>query len=147
MKSIDVFLYTMYGVAIGYVIYFLSYIYNKSTTTVVYNQLTPVYPETVIYPWSRGGYNWYPYWNGWWSGGRDGGYNGNANYKNTGHIGNYTRGRYHSGNRPWGSNSGRGANGVIGGGHSVCVHSSSGSGGVHSSSCSGGVHSGSSGSQ
>ena len=135
MKSIDVFLYIMYGVAIGYVIYFLSYIYNKSTTTVVYNQLTPVYPETVIYPWSGGGYNWYPYWNGWWSGGRDGGYNGNANYKNTGHIGNYTRGRYHSGNRPWGSNSGRGANGVISG-HSD-GHSGSGGGG-------GGGHSGSS---
>lgn len=96
MKLTDVFLFIMYGMAAGYVIYFVSYIYNKSTGNVVYNQVTPVYSETVLYPWN-GGYNWYPYWIG---GG--GGYN---------HTSNHTRGSYYSGNRPWGSNSGRGANG------------------------------------
>ena len=123
MKVTDVFLFIMYGMAAGYVIYFVSYIYNKSTGSVVYNQVTPVYSETVLYPWN-GGYNWWPYWIGsGWSGGDIN--RGTYNYKNIGHIGNYTanhtRGSYHSGNRPWGSNSGRGANGG-GGGHAGGGH-------------------------
>lgn len=113
MKLTDVFLFIMYGIAAGYVIYFLGFIYNKSTGS-VYNQVTPVYSETVLYPWN-GGYNWYPYWIGSNSSSSNRDINRINNHKNIGHSGNHTRGSYHSGNRPWGSNSGRGANG--GGGH------------------------------
>jgi len=119
MKLTDVFLFIMYGIAAGYVIYFLGFIYNKSTGSIVYNQVTPVYSETVLYPWN-GGYNWWPYW----IGDANRSTNRSTNYKNIGHTGNHTgnhpanhiRGSYHSGNRPWGSNSGRGANGGGGGG-------------------------------
>ena len=107
MKLTDVFLFIVYGMAAGYVIYFMSYIYNRSTGSVVYNETIPVYSETVVYPWLGGRYNWWPYWGGWWSGGGDGGYNG----RDFNRIDlNRRTGSYHSGNRPWGDG-GRGANG------------------------------------
>lgn len=116
MKLTDVFLFIVYGMAAGYVIYFMSYIYNRSTGSVVYNETIPVYSETVVYPWN-GGYNWYPYWIGSNSSSINRSSSNRSinhstnNYKNIGH----SRGSYHSGNRPWGSNSGRGANGGGGG--------------------------------
>ena len=122
MKLTDVFLFIMYGMAAGYVIYFVSYIYNKSTRDIVYNQAMPVYSETVLYPWMGGGYNWYPYWNGWWSGGSNGGYNHARRHLNDGHIGNYVINNRLIGNsplnnrplnnRPWGDG-GRGSNGGV----------------------------------
>jgi len=112
MKVLDVFLFILYGAATGYAIYFISSIYNKPATVVVYDQQLPVYPETVIYPWA--GYNWWPYWGGWWSGGGDGGYGygrgiGHRHW-NGGRYPGGDGGRYPGGGRPWGGG-GRGGNG------------------------------------
>lgn len=108
MKLSDVFFGILYGGAFILIIYFIMGLFNKPTapsTVVVYDE-TPVYQESVWWPWYGGSYNYWPYWSGWWNGGGDAGY------------GYYGRrwGPHHGGGRPWGG-AGRGANrGGFGGG-------------------------------
>ena len=105
MKLSDVFFAILYGAAFFLIIYFIMGLVKPSTpsTVVVYDE-TPVYQESVWWPWAGGSYNWWPYWGGWYSGGGDGGY------------GYYGRrwgpgGRHHwGGSRPYGGG-GRGAHG------------------------------------
>lgn len=95
MKLSDIFFAILYGGAFVLIIYFIvGLIYHPSPSTVVVYDETPVYQESVWWPWAGGSYNWWPYWGGWWSGGGDGGYG-------------YWRGRgghphHWGGSRPWG---------------------------------------------
>lgn len=113
MELSDIFFAILYGGAFILIIYFIiGLVYRPGPSTVVVYDETPVYQESVWWPWAGGPYNWWPYWTGWWSGGGDGGYG-------------YWRGRgghprHWGGPRPWGGG-GRGAHsggfgGRIGGG-------------------------------
>lgn len=107
MKLFDVFFAILYGLSFLLIIYFI-FSLIKPATVVVYDE-TPVYQESVWWPWAGGPYNWWPYWAGWYSGGGDGGYG-------------YWRGRgghphhWRSGGRPWGGAGRRGNRGGFGGG-------------------------------
>jgi hypothetical protein len=113
MKLSDIFFAVLYGAAFILIIYFIVGLIHKPvpSTVVVYDE-TPVYQESVWWPWAGGSYNYWPYWGGWYSGGGDGGY---------GYYGRGGGGRHHwrSGGRPWGGG-GRGGNrsggGMRGGG-------------------------------
>ena len=76
MNLSDIFFAILYGGAFILIIYFIIGLFYKSgpSTVVVYNDETPVYQESVWWPWATGPYNYWPYWTGWWSGGSDGGY-------------------------------------------------------------------------
>lgn len=106
----DIFFTLLYGAAFILIIYFIvGLIYKPAPSTVVIYDETPVYQESVWWPWSSGPYNYWPYWTGWWSGGGDGGY-GRWYRRGGGHP------HHWGGGRPWGSGS-RGANrGGFGGG-------------------------------
>lgn len=123
MTLSDILFAILYGGAFILVAYFIIGLFYKPgpSTVVVYNDETPVYQESVWWPWASGPYNYWPYWTGWWSGGGDGGY---------GHYGRrWGPGRWHGGGyrphggawggRPWGGG-GRGglggAPGRVGGG-------------------------------
>ena len=116
MELSDIFFAVLYGGAFILIAYFIfSLIHKPVPSTVVIYDETPVYQESVWWPWARIPYNYWPYWGGWWSGGGDGGY-GRRYY---GHRwgGDYRAGAYNGGGRPWGG-AGRGANaGGFGGGH------------------------------
>jgi len=106
MKLSDIFFAVLYGSAFILIIYFVGGLFYKPapSTVVVYGDETPVYQESVWWPWAGGAYNWWPYWGGWYSGGGDGGYG----YYGRGHGG----GRHWGGSRPWGG----GGRGGFGGG-------------------------------
>jgi hypothetical protein len=110
MELSDIFFAVLYGAAFILVIYFIMGLFYKSTpsTVVVYDE-TPVYQESVWWPWATGSYNYWPYWGGWWSGGGDGGYG-------RGYYGHRWGGGHGGGGRPWGGG-GRGANAGGFGGH------------------------------
>ena len=110
MELSDIFFAVLYGAAFFLVIYFIMGLFYKSrpSTVVIYGDETPVYQESMWWPWAGGPYNYWPYWSGWYSGGGDGGY------------GYYRGGRgghphHWNGGRPWGG-AGRGANVGMGGG-------------------------------
>jgi hypothetical protein len=101
MKLSDIFFAILYGAAFILIIYFIFSLFHKSSpsTVVIYqDDETPVYQESVWWPWAGGSYNYWPSWTGWYNGGGDGGYYGRG----------YGGGRRHwGGGRPWGG-SGRG---------------------------------------
>ncbi len=110
MKLSDIFFAILYGFAFIIIIYFIiGFIYKPTPSTIVVYDETPVYQESVWWPWTGGPYNWWPYWAGWYSGGGDGGYG-------------YWRGRGGHHPRHWGGSrprggAGRGGNrGGFGGG-------------------------------
>lgn len=113
MELSDIFFAVLYGAAFFLVIYFIMGLFYKPapSTVVIYGDETPVYQESLWWPWAGGPYNYWPYWGGWWSGGGDGGYG----YYRGGRGGHP---RQWTGGRPWGGG-GRGANvgGHGGGGH------------------------------
>jgi hypothetical protein len=106
MKLSDIFFAVLYGAAFILIIYFIiSLIHKPAPSTIVVYDETPVYQESVWWPWSGGSYNYWPYWGGWYSGGGDGGYGRGYHGRRWGAAG-----------RPWGGG-GRGGNrGGFGGG-------------------------------
>ena len=89
MKVSDVFFTILYGGALILIIYFIVGLRPSApSTVVVYGDETPVYDESVIWPWAYGAYNYWPYW--YWGGG-SGGY---------GYL--PRRGYYGGGGRRWG---------------------------------------------
>ncbi len=62
MKFADLLLFTVYGLALILVFYFvMGMFYQPGRPSVVVLDETPVIYQEPIYPW-YGGYNWYPSW-------------------------------------------------------------------------------------
>jgi hypothetical protein len=109
MKLSDIFFGFLYGGAFILVLYFvIGLFYRPAPSTVVVYDETPVYQESVWWPWSNGPYNYWPFWSGWWNGGGDAGYGYYGRRWGPHRGGGY---RPHGGGgRPWGGG-GRGAHG------------------------------------
>lgn len=97
MKTSDVFLIALYGIVLCLAIYFITGLYRPVQKTVVIREETPVYQESVWWPWAGASYNYWPGWFPW------GGRWGSSGYYGRGsHWDNNVRPRWGSGTRPWG---------------------------------------------
>ncbi len=111
MKLSDIFFGVLYGGAFILVLYFvIGLFYRPGPSTVVVYDETPVYQESVWWPWAGGPYNYWPWWTGWWSGGGDGGYGYYGRRWGPGPRHGGYRPHGGGGGRPWGGG-GRGAHG------------------------------------
>lgn len=94
MDITDLFLILFYGVALFFVIIFISsFIHKPQSPQIIVIEEQPVRPS--LWPWNTTSYNYWPYWTGWWSGGSDGGYYPKRLYPTRHHYPSFST-------RPWG---------------------------------------------